>query len=299
MIDMALKHPVYDSDTHFTIDPASRAMNNEASQKTSLIQGDHNSERFTFELPRVIEGHDMSQCDKVEVHYINIEAADKKQQSRDVYEVDDMQVSPDNDEAVVCSWLISQNATKYIGSLNFLLRFSCHNDDGTLAYAWNSAVYRGISVSDGIYNGEAVVEEFSDILQQWRNELGVGAGSVDPETIAPQFVGYLLSDGFVTYCNEPIAQANSEDGSLKNLLNNCYGIDDAVVLYVPADSGTLVLDDITTGESVEMSVEPSYIYAFKYGTDEYCLVSARASAEGLRQLLIEGVEYFNFRPTTN
>ena len=168
---MILKHSVYDTDTHFSIDPATRALNNEALQKTSLIQNDHNCERFTFELPRTIEGHDMSKCDIVQVHYINIDAQTKAQ-SKGVYEVTDMQISPDGDDVVICSWLIPQTATKYVGSLSFLLRFCCIADDGkTLHYVWHTAIYSGISVSNGIYNGEIVSEEFPEILREWQKEL--------------------------------------------------------------------------------------------------------------------------------
>jgi hypothetical protein len=125
---------------------------------------------MTFEIPRHIEGHDMLQCNVVQIHYINIDAQ-TRQQSKDVYEVTDMQVSPEDSNVVICSWLISHNATKYAGSLNFLVRFSCVGDQANLEYAWNTAIYSGISVSNGINNGEAVVEEYADILEQWYEEL--------------------------------------------------------------------------------------------------------------------------------
>ena len=166
---MALKHSVYDTDTHFSINPITRVLKNEASQKTSLIQYDHNSERFTFELPRYIEGHDMSLCNVVQVHYNNIDAK-TKEQSCGVFEVTDLQISPDDDEVVIFSWLISQNATRYVGSLNFLVRFSCTDETGTVFYVWNTAIYTNISVSNGIYNGEAVLEDYVDILEHWKTE---------------------------------------------------------------------------------------------------------------------------------
>lgn len=167
---MKTKHSIYDTDTHFTVDPVNRVMTNEGSTKNILIQGDHNSERFTFALPRTIEGHDLSLCDSVQVHYNNIDATTKAE-SRGVYEVDDMQISPDGDDTVICSWLISGNATKYVGVLGFLLRFTCITDKGVVTYIWNTAVYNKITVSDGLYNGEVVVEEYADILAEWEREL--------------------------------------------------------------------------------------------------------------------------------
>lgn len=167
---MAMKHSVYDTDTHFSINPITRVLKNEASAKTTLIQYDHNSERFTFEMPRHIEGHDMSLCDLVQVHYNNIDAV-TKEQSQGVYDVEDLQVSPDGDDVVIMSWLISGNATKFVGSLNFLVRFACLSDNATLSYVWNTAIYTAISVSSGIYNGEAVIEEYTEILEEWKQSI--------------------------------------------------------------------------------------------------------------------------------
>ena len=159
-------HSVYDTDSHFSINPITRALRNEASSKTHLIQHDHNSERFTFEIPRFVEGHDMSLCNKIRVHYINIDSKTKEQKTG-VYKVKDMQISPEGDDVVICSWLISRNATQLVGSLNFLIRFSCVTD-GVVDYAWNTATYSGISVSDGINADETMEQDYLDVIEQWK-----------------------------------------------------------------------------------------------------------------------------------
>lgn len=158
-------HSIYDSDSHFSINHITRAIKNESSSKTTIIQHDHNSERFTFEMPRYIEGHDMSLCNVVQVHYLNIDSTTKAQ-NEDVYDVTDLQLSPEDENIVICSWLISQNATKYVGSLNFVLRFSCVTD-GVIDYVWNTAVYSQISVSTGIFNSDIVAEDNSDVIASW------------------------------------------------------------------------------------------------------------------------------------
>ena len=168
---MSHKHRVYDSDSHFSINPTTRTIKNESSKKTMLIQHDHNSERFTFEVPRLVEGHDMSLCDKIEVHYINISSADKADTSADVYIVNDMQISPhaEDEDVVIFSWLISGNATKYAGSLSFMIRFICL-EGSTITYRWNTAVSSDIFVGLGIDNGEAVVTTYTDVLEAWKAE---------------------------------------------------------------------------------------------------------------------------------
>lgn len=167
---MAHKHSVYDTDTHFIIDGITRAVKNASAVKTMLVQGDHNSERFTFELPRMIDGHDMSGCNDVKVHYLNIDSKTKEKQ-HGIYVVDDLQIFPDDDEIVVLSWLISKNATKYAGTLHFGLSFRCLADDGTIEYAWNTVVHTGVSVSSGMDSGEEVVEQYADILNEWKEKL--------------------------------------------------------------------------------------------------------------------------------
>ena len=163
---MAHTHAITDSDTRFVINPITRAIRNDSSRKVTLIQYDHNSERFTFELPRFVEGHDMAICNKVEVHYLNIDANTKERKSG-LYTVDDIQIDGDN---VVCSWLVSENATQFVGSLSFLLRYSCVSGE-EVVYAWHTAVYTGISISMGINNAEAVTGEYVDIIEQWKNEV--------------------------------------------------------------------------------------------------------------------------------
>lgn len=165
---MAHLHSVYDSDMHFSINPITREIRNE-SEKNSLVQYDHDSERFTFEIPRHVEGHDVTLVDKVEVHYINIDAT-AKQESKGLYLVDDVQISPEDNNVVIFSWLISGNATKYAGSLHFLIRFICLNGE-TIEYAWHTEIFKEITVSNGMNNGEAIIAEYPDVLEAWKKDV--------------------------------------------------------------------------------------------------------------------------------
>lgn len=167
---MAHLHSIYDTDQHFIIDPISRSITSEA-DKVTLMQNDHNSERFTFELPRYIEGHDMSLTDKVEVHYNNIDGSNKRTFNADIYEVADLQISPDSDDVVICSWLISKNATTYAGTLNFVLRFVCYSEE-EIEYQWFTDVFTGIKVLGGIYNVDVIADNYDlDILESWKRDI--------------------------------------------------------------------------------------------------------------------------------
>ena len=175
---MSHRKGIYDTDLHFVIDPVTRTIRNE-SGKVTIIQYDHNSERFTFEVPRYIDGHDMAECNRVEVHYNNIATG---QTNKGLYEVTDLQVSPDDSRYVTCSWLISQNATRLVGRLAFVVRFECvkleGEEVGEVDYAWNTSPYGEIKIVSGIYNTEEVVYEYADVLAQWKQDL-IDAGIID------------------------------------------------------------------------------------------------------------------------
>lgn len=186
---MAVRHGVTDSDKRFVIDPLTRTITNQ-SGKLVLIQYDHNSEQFTFECPRFVDGHDMTLCNKVEVHYINTGTG--KDRSIGIFEADIPVVSEDNPNAVTFTWLVSNNATQYVGKLNFVIRFSCVGDEGVVEYAWNTGIYSGIAIAPSIYNGEEFVEEYVDVLEQWKQDLyseGLKIASVEQTTTSTEDSG--------------------------------------------------------------------------------------------------------------
>ena len=150
---MAHAHTVTDSDKRFTIKPIDRTIIN-LSGKTVLMQGDHNSERFTFEVPRYIDGHDMSECNKIEIHYVN-------GSSSGVYEVTDMKVDSGDETLIIFSWLISWRCTQNTGPLNFGIRFKCLTGD-VVDYAWSTAIYSGITISSWINNADIQSDTYAD-----------------------------------------------------------------------------------------------------------------------------------------
>lgn len=163
---MAHKHSVYDTDARFSINPITRAINNESKTKITICQYDHNSQEIGFSIPLLIDGHPMTQCNQIEIHYINI-SADGQTQNPGTYEVNN--IKADGDKAVF-GWLISQEATQIVGSLNFLITFKCV-EDGVTVYRWSTAIFKGLPISDGMDNGEEVIQEYPDILAQWKAEI--------------------------------------------------------------------------------------------------------------------------------
>lgn len=167
---MSHKHSVIDTDKHFIIDAVTREVSNSTETKNTLFQYDHNSEQFTFELPKIIDGHDMTQCNSVQIHYINIDVKTKENRSG-IYEVNDIKVSTDNPEVITFSWLVSRNATQLVGSLNFIVRFACVSEEGQMEYVWSTAIHSNVYIASSISNTEVVVEEYADILASWESRI--------------------------------------------------------------------------------------------------------------------------------
>lgn len=229
---MAHVHDVYDADPYFVIDADTRGIIDQSNVGTSLMQYDHNSERFTFEAPRYIDEHDMSLCNRIEVHYLNIGANGKR--SEGVYEVDDMIVDKDNDELVLFTWLVSQNATAHAGSLSFVIRFICSTDDN-IEYIWNTAIYNKISVGTGMSSSEAVVTQYADVLHSWYVQLmAMGDSGLeriitateralrDIEQAKDNMIDDLSKEEFVTDIIDVVTKAASENLDVDNITNNVF-----------------------------------------------------------------------------
>lgn len=166
-------HEVPDSDTHFIIDPYTRQIENTNYNKTVLMRGDHNSERFTFELPRYVDGHDMSLCNRVIVHFDNVGDSIENIYS-DVAYMDDLHINPNKPETVISSWLIRREATQIVGILSFSLQYQCVENE-EVTYEWNTDSYDEIEIRKSKNNGEAAIIQYTNVLEQWRSQI-FGAG---------------------------------------------------------------------------------------------------------------------------
>ena len=233
-------HDVYDSDNKFAIDGISRAIKNNSTSKTIVMQFDHNSEVFTFELPRYIEGHDMTKCNRVEVHYLNIDTI-TKQENEGIYLVNDLTINADDETKLTCSWLISQSATQLVGNLNFLLRFICLTDD-VIDYVWNTAIFSGIYVSKGIYNSDIVAEQYIDTIKAWENRLKVVENSIGSSGISPIIKITPITGG------HKVEITDAEGTKIFNVLNGTNGTNG--VNGADGISPTVSVSEITNGHRV-------------------------------------------------
>ena len=152
---MPHEHPIIDDDARFQVNVDTKALIDSEPSKRTIVQYDHNSERYTFEIPRYIEGHDMSLCNVVEFHFTNIDKA-TREECNGFLPLTDLHVSAENENKVICSCTIDKICTQHVGPLHFSIRYACEKFDGTVEYEYNTRKYTRISIADGMGNREEV-----------------------------------------------------------------------------------------------------------------------------------------------
>jgi hypothetical protein len=158
---------IIDDDTIIRIDTKTKNFETDVLKNTTLIKGEHQSERLTFCMNRFVENKDLLECDKIRIHYINVGSSNNS--SKGVYTVTDAtQTSTDE---IQFSWLISQNVTLYSGIVRFVIKFTNVDDDNKITYLWSTNINKDLSVSDGLDCDGVVDEEYIDILAQWEESI--------------------------------------------------------------------------------------------------------------------------------
>lgn len=201
---------VYDTDARFVIDPVSGDIENQ-SLKETIARYSHNSEVFTFEIPRNI-GHDPVECNLIEIHYLNINARNKTETSEGIYKVNDICECAEDATKAVFTWTIDGSATAFAGTLSFSIHFKCIDSEGKCLYRLPIKTYSKITVTDAIDNSGVVMEDNQDIIAEWEarisaleenddggaNALTVWVEEGIPERSAGDIYSHIANGGVVT-----------------------------------------------------------------------------------------------------
>lgn len=204
-----LTHPVIDDDGVYVIDPGTREITYERGadedpfSEQVIIKGDYNSERLTFKIPKVIEGHDMSTCDIIRVHYIVTDSASAASDKAFCDIPATARFVTGNDH-LTFTWLVDKRVTQFSGPVSFAIQFACSeqttqrieivDENGapvldennektyeekpvvTYYYSWSTKPYSGLSVSDTIVAtdkqaADDFVSKYDTVVQEWYNDL--------------------------------------------------------------------------------------------------------------------------------
>ncbi len=164
---MNTEHRKEVKETCFKLNPGTRALITDTVGKC-LVAGDRDSERFRFLFPRYIGGEDLLTADRVEIHYSNI-STDEIYASNDVYECTDLM--PVGEDEISFTWLLSANAAKYPGTLQFLCKLKRLDGENNVVYTYQSDIYGRIAVRESKSNSATVAEQLPDVLATWRAEI--------------------------------------------------------------------------------------------------------------------------------
>lgn len=265
---MAHLHDVIDDDLHFKIDPETRKITRTSENPIVIVQNDHNSERLTFEIPSEIDGHEMKLCDKVRIHFLNVDAANTTNNTPGIYESDDLDFLEDDDGTLVFSWLIHQDSTGYAGPLNFAISFECTSEkteeDGSkstiVEYSWNTLPdTEDVSVSGGMNNSDALTgDDYYSVLDSWLNQINNQGVTAQNELTAHVDKTKIAVEASVNaYGTQVKKSINDFAGEVKEQLGKQTLMDLGVVVQ---DTGTAT-DKVMSQDATTKAVEAAKVHA--------------------------------------
>ena len=268
---MAMKHIVTDSvsDSHFRVDPNTRKIIYDTSSgKTKLMQYDHNSERFTFEVPRYIENHDMLRCDVIQVHYVNSStgtSVSTRRSYRGVHIINDVALESADADVITFTWLVPDTATMFAGPLKFQLKFICHdNEDVNVeGYTWHTDVNSDMTVTAGLEYAESEIDPATTATLQSLEIVEI-TGGIDVILDGVHHRLYNGEGGSST--SLPEIDVN-DNGKVVEVVNGSYSIK-----YPSASSMMTYIKTLTTTTIDSSSTDDQYPTAkavYDFG-DTYC-----------------------------
>lgn len=128
------------------------------------VENDDDVLRLNFRMPRRIGDIDLS-IFTVRINYLNAKGED------DVYLVEDLTT---DDDHLTFSWLVGPTATRYKGNTKFNVCMRIVDGDGYIQKEYNTTIAT-LPVLEGLECEESVVENYTDIIEQWRRQI-FGAG---------------------------------------------------------------------------------------------------------------------------
>ncbi len=249
---MPHRNKIQDSEPHFIINPSARTITNSSPDNNIIVQYDHNSERFTFEIPRYVDGHDMSECiesGEVRVNYRN-SASTGLSKNDGVYTCEDLAVSDDDEDIVTFSWLLSSAATQYIGYLYFSIQFICF-DGENIAYSWNTGIYKDITIVESINNIEQAVEsdafkELTDLVRETKETLDAAQSTAENVSVAIENANEAANQARASVCYvkktpDGKLQILDADRNVIDTVDVCYMDNDTIYRY---DNGVIRVEGI-------------------------------------------------------
>ena len=178
-------------DDILTVDLESRQILIPSSVKNIGVESDDKVRILHFRLPRYYCATDLSEF-AIRINYENAKGGG------DLYDVKNPTVE---DDLIKFDWIVGRYAVTYKGNVVFNV---CLRDatDGVVNREFNTTIAT-LPVLQGLETGEAIIEQNSDILEQWRNNL-FGTGDTIEQQIRD--VGAEVSANIPASVNQYVAE---------------------------------------------------------------------------------------------
>lgn len=151
-------------DKTLVIDNYLRVINIPSTVKTLGVEYDDEVLKLDFRMPRYVSDTDLSKF-SISINYINSNG------ESDVYTVSNPAIY---DQFITFSWLVGPTATRYKGNTKFNVCLKTADAEGVIQKEFNTTVAT-LPVLEGLEVDERVVTNYTDIIEQWRQELfGIG-----------------------------------------------------------------------------------------------------------------------------
>ena len=125
------------------------------------VESDDEVLTLNFKMPRYIGNIDLSEGFLLRINYINANG------ESDAYTVRNADISTDY---IAFSWLVGPTATRYKGYTKFSVCLVKLSEDDVVDKKYNTAP-ASLEVLEGLEVDELIVEEYSDLITQWYNEI--------------------------------------------------------------------------------------------------------------------------------
>lgn len=168
---------VVEIDRTLVIDNSFRTIKIPSTVPNLGVEYDDEVLRLNFKMPRFVSDTDLSDF-PIRINYINAKG------ESDAYTVREPIVG---DQDITFSWLVGPTATRYKGNTKFNVCLKQIDSEGYVLREFNTTIAT-LPVLEGLEVDESIVTNYSDIIEQWRQELFNGnigpSGGVGKETEA-------------------------------------------------------------------------------------------------------------------
>ena len=210
-------------DDILTVDLDSRVINIPKNVTNIGVESDDEVRKLHFRVPQYYCDIDLSKF-VIRINYMNAK------KGGDVYDV----MSSEVVDGMICfDWVVGRNAVAFDGNVSFIVCMKDVDTEGNVLREFNTTIAT-LPVLPGLETGEAIVNEYYDLLEQWKASL-FGSGETIEQNI--RSTGDEVLDNIETAGSEVLANIETTGNNVLTSIGTAgndvlTSIDTAVDTYI-------------------------------------------------------------------